>query len=188
MMYSVEMIRGQMGARSAMTCSPNLFQTLRSTRETELAEIYPLHVVCARIGSKFRVIRNGAVLPESTRIDSQAENDESHKSVPYNEKRSRAETRDRSRWAILDSNSGTEEVDTATGYVDSVEGESANGAKTGAVGARGLDADRQLAWLNDVWSSLPEGTRGMVLEIAREATRAEVTAEPAVDRTGAGPF
>jgi integrase len=108
---------------------PKPFQNLRSTRETELAETYPLHVVCAWIGNTERIaakhylqvtddhfasaansessetvrkpVRYG---PESTRINSQAENDESHKSVPYNEKRSRAETRDRSRWAILESN------------------------------------------------------------------------------------
>jgi hypothetical protein len=30
---------------------PKLFQNLRSTRETELAEMYPLHVVCAWIGN-----------------------------------------------------------------------------------------------------------------------------------------
>jgi len=30
---------------------PKLFQNLRSTRETELAEEYPLHVVCAWIGN-----------------------------------------------------------------------------------------------------------------------------------------
>ena len=94
----------------------------------------------------------------------------------------------RLKWTILDLNGDAEGAGVSTGYVDSVEGESANGAKTGAVGARGLDADRQLAWLNEVWSSLPEGTRGMVLEIAREATRAEVATLPNVDRAGAGPF
>jgi hypothetical protein len=30
---------------------PKLFQNLRSTRETELAEEFPLHVVCAWIGN-----------------------------------------------------------------------------------------------------------------------------------------
>ena len=30
---------------------PKLFQNLRSTRETELAENYPMHVVCAWIGN-----------------------------------------------------------------------------------------------------------------------------------------
>ncbi|NQV26959.1 MAG: site-specific integrase [Rhodopirellula sp.] len=108
---------------------PKPFQNLRSTRETELAEDYPLHVVCAWIGNTERIaakhylqvtddhftsaassgssetvrkpVRYGT---ESGRIDSQAENDDSHKSMPYKEKRSRAETRDRSMWAILDSN------------------------------------------------------------------------------------
>jgi len=30
---------------------PKLFQNLRATRETELAETYPMHVVCAWIGN-----------------------------------------------------------------------------------------------------------------------------------------
>lgn len=34
---------------------PKLFQNLRATRETELAETYPLHVVCAWIGNSPRV-------------------------------------------------------------------------------------------------------------------------------------
>ena len=30
---------------------PKLFQNLRSTRESELAETFPMHVVCAWIGN-----------------------------------------------------------------------------------------------------------------------------------------
>jgi len=37
--------------RAGLTPWPKLFQNLRSTRETELAEKYPLHVVCAWIGN-----------------------------------------------------------------------------------------------------------------------------------------
>ncbi len=37
--------------RAGLRPWPKLFQNLRSTRETELAEIYPLHVVCAWIGN-----------------------------------------------------------------------------------------------------------------------------------------
>jgi integrase len=115
--------------RAGFTPWPKLFQNLRSTRETELAEDHPLHVVCAWIGNTERIaakhylqvtddhfrsaskpttsetvrklVRYGT---ESSRIDSQSENDDSHKSMPYKEKRPRAETRDRSSWAILDSN------------------------------------------------------------------------------------
>jgi len=38
----------------------------------------------------------------------------------------------------------------------------------------------QLAWLNEVWLRLQEGTRRTILEFDREATRAEVVTEPAV--------
>jgi integrase len=37
--------------RAGLTPWPKLFQNLRSTRETELAENFPLHVVCAWIGN-----------------------------------------------------------------------------------------------------------------------------------------
>jgi hypothetical protein len=40
--------------RAGLKPWPKLFQNLRSTRETELAEIYPLHVVCAWIGNMDR--------------------------------------------------------------------------------------------------------------------------------------
>ncbi len=37
--------------RAGLTPWPKLFQNLRSTRETELAESFPMHVVCAWIGN-----------------------------------------------------------------------------------------------------------------------------------------
>lgn len=37
--------------RAGLKPWPKLFQNLRSTRETELAETYPIHVVCAWIGN-----------------------------------------------------------------------------------------------------------------------------------------
>jgi len=36
---------------------PKLFQNLRSTRETELSDIYPIHVVCAWIGNSALVAK-----------------------------------------------------------------------------------------------------------------------------------
>jgi integrase len=41
--------------RAGLTPWPKLFQNLRATRETELAEKYPIHVVCAWIGNSPRV-------------------------------------------------------------------------------------------------------------------------------------
>ncbi|WP_428305005.1 hypothetical protein [Lacipirellula sp.] len=41
--------------RAGLTTWPKLFQNLRATRETELAETYPIHVVCAWIGNSPRV-------------------------------------------------------------------------------------------------------------------------------------
>jgi hypothetical protein len=44
-------------ARAGITPWPKLFQNLRSTRETELAEEYPLHVVCSWIGNSLSVAK-----------------------------------------------------------------------------------------------------------------------------------
>jgi hypothetical protein len=41
--------------RAGLKAWPKLWQNLRSTRETELAESYPLHVVCAWIGNSEQV-------------------------------------------------------------------------------------------------------------------------------------
>ena len=38
-------------AKAGLTAWPKLFQNLRSTRETELAETYPLHVVVSWLGN-----------------------------------------------------------------------------------------------------------------------------------------
>lgn len=41
--------------RAGLTPWPRLFQNLRASRETELAESYPLHVVCAWIGNTAKI-------------------------------------------------------------------------------------------------------------------------------------
>ena len=43
--------------RAGLKPWPKLFQNLRSTRETELAETYPIHVVCAWIGNSEAVAK-----------------------------------------------------------------------------------------------------------------------------------
>lgn len=43
--------------RAGLKPWPKLFQNLRSTRETELAEVYPIHVVCAWIGNSQAVAK-----------------------------------------------------------------------------------------------------------------------------------
>ena len=43
--------------KAGLTPWPKLFQNLRSTRETELAETFPLHVVCAWIGNSQAVAK-----------------------------------------------------------------------------------------------------------------------------------
>lgn len=66
-------------AKAGLKAWPKLFQNLRSTRETELAERWPEHVVCAWIGNSRVVARKhylqvtdehferAAMLPEGTK-------------------------------------------------------------------------------------------------------------------------
>ena len=42
-------------ARAGLVAWPKLFQNLRASRETELVEQYPIHVVCAWLGNSPRV-------------------------------------------------------------------------------------------------------------------------------------
>jgi hypothetical protein len=44
-----------------------------------------------------------------------------------------------------------------------------NGAKNGEVGVRGESSSDELAWLTNVWSSLPENVRAEVLDVVRRA-------------------
>jgi hypothetical protein len=44
--------------KSGLTAWPRLFHNLRATRQTELAEQFPAHVVCAWIGNTERVAQN----------------------------------------------------------------------------------------------------------------------------------
>jgi hypothetical protein len=43
--------------RAGLKVWPKLFQNLRSTRQTELEELFPSHVVCAWIGNSEKVAR-----------------------------------------------------------------------------------------------------------------------------------
>lgn len=107
---------------------PRLWQNLRASRETELAQQYGLYVATAWIGNSAAVAAKHylqvteddfvrAIAPAeetvrkpvrsrqaSPRMSSQSEDDQGRFSAECNEKRPRARTRDRSRWAILDSN------------------------------------------------------------------------------------
>ena len=112
---------------------PRLWQNLRSSRETELAHEYPLHIVTAWLGNSEAVATKHylqvtdadfeqastpsiAAPPEKTvrkpvrhghatpRTDSQDDDDNGRFSAGYNEKRPHARTCDRSGWRIGDSN------------------------------------------------------------------------------------
>jgi hypothetical protein len=63
----------------------------------------------------------------------------------------------------------THSLDASTGYVDSELVNQPNGAKIGEVGVRGESSSDELAWLTNVWSSLPENVRAEVLDVVRRA-------------------
>jgi hypothetical protein len=76
-------------------------------------------------------------------------------------------------WTILDSNQNAEQAGFTESFDDSDAAEIPTGAKTGAVAT--LDAE--LAWLVEVWGSLPEYVRADVL----------ATTTAALSETVAGP-
>ena len=110
--------------RAGLSPWPKLFQNLRSTRQTELTETYPAHVVCAWLGNSEAVARKhylqvtedhmqraanalqiGAA-PSCT--EAQAENGESRKPLTNNEKTASCspvhEDAESGDWAMRDSN------------------------------------------------------------------------------------
>jgi len=64
--------------RAGLKPWPKLFQNLRSTRETELAEVYPLHVVCTWIGNTPRVAKGSYLQMTDDHFAKAAQNPAQH--------------------------------------------------------------------------------------------------------------
>jgi hypothetical protein len=64
--------------RAGLKPWPKLFQNLRSTRETELAEVYPLHVVCAWIGNTPKVAKDNYLQVTDDHFAKAAQNPAQH--------------------------------------------------------------------------------------------------------------
>lgn len=111
--------------RAGLTPWPRPWTNLRASRDTELREKFPSHVVDAWIGHCEEIAKRHYLMVtddhfaratgqavrkpvrhghDSPRTDSQAENEEGRFSAKGKEKRPRARTRDRQIWTILDLN------------------------------------------------------------------------------------
>ena len=165
--------------KAGLTPWPKPWINLRASRDTELRESFPSHVVDAWIGhcediakrhylmvtddhfakatteTVRKPVRSGT---DSIRTDSHSQNSDFRKSAPDKEKRPDAKAYGRSRWTILDSNQTSEQPNTTTTYVDSISREPSNGAKTGAVGA----GDARLDTIIAAWPELTEETRDLI--------------------------
>ena len=111
--------------RAGLTPWPRPWTNLRASRDTELREEFPTHVVDAWIGHCEEIAKRHYLMVtddhfaqateeavrkpvryghDSRRTGSQVENEEGRFSAECNEKRPRARTRDRQIWTILDLN------------------------------------------------------------------------------------
>ena len=68
--------------RAGLTPWPKLFQDLRATRETELAEDFPAHVVCAWIGNSPRVAAKHYLQVTADHFDRALQNPPQHPTAP----------------------------------------------------------------------------------------------------------
>ena len=65
-------------SRAGLKPWPKLFQNLRATRETELAEKFPIHVVCAWIGNTPRVAKDSYLQVTDDHFAKAAQNPAQH--------------------------------------------------------------------------------------------------------------
>ena len=161
---------------------PKLFQNMRSSRETELAESFPMHVVCAWIGNSEPIAAKHylqvtddhfALATEALRNPVQSAH-ATGRTVPQADKQEGVfaeECRPLRYCTTVDMAEAGLEPDSVTpcGQRDLGKSPGPRAAKSGAVDARELPLDPDLAVVVEVWPTLPEATRQAVLRIVREA-------------------
>ncbi len=170
--------------RAGLEQWPRLWHNLRASRQTELADQFPSHVVCAWIDNSESVAREHylQVTPEhiakaiasrpltgvmphgvascgtESQVTIAADEEDGHNSVQRNKKRPHAKTCDRS----LVEDRGLEPYAFPGGNrVFPRQG----GAKSGAVDRNNSTADSGLGCVIETWSSLPPDIRTAILTI-----------------------
>ena len=165
---------------------PKPWQNMRSSRETELAESFPVQVCCQWIGNSRPVALEHylqvtdehfrqATQPTGEAVQNAVQSAHAAgRTVPHAEQQECvfAEKREPLRYCTtVDMGGAGLELDSATpcGQRDLGKPPNPRAAKSGAVDARELPLHPDLAVVVDAWPSLPEAARRAVLRIVREA-------------------
>jgi integrase len=179
--------------RAGLTPWPKLWQNLRSTRETELAESYPLHVVCAWIGNSQKVaakhylqvrdsdFEKACALGEGgAKSGAPGAQNRAQEQTVKNRTNSHEKTKALAGEGLAPINTGycctiPLEVVTPTG-TEHIANSSGNqgvalqgGAKSGALGDDSADFPPDLAEVVAAWPTMPATARQRVLALVREA-------------------
>ena len=176
--------------RAGLEQWPRLWHNLRASRQTELADQFPSHVVCAWIGNSESVAREHylQVTPEhiakaiasrpltgvmphgvascgtESQVTIAADEEDGHNSVQRNKKRPHAKTCDRS----LVEDRGSEPGAFPRGNRP-VTGQ--GGSESGSVGDENALTNSTLASLIEAWPTLPPDTQRAILAIVEAAHR-----------------
>jgi len=154
---------------------PKLFQNLRSTRETELADDFPMHVVCQWIGNSqpiaakhylqvtddhfTKALQQPAVLP---RTGSQAGSAQDEKTPVLQGDAAECDH-------LRDGQVPPAGIEQSADSPRRVQVSETAGAKSGAVDRENAPIDADLASVIDAWHSLPPDTRTAILAIVEAA-------------------
>ncbi len=169
--------------KSGLKPWPKLFVNLRATRETELAESYPMHVVCAWIGNSERVAHKHYLQVTEEHFTRAAQNGAAFcaanalqqasaaiRSMSQNEQENLANTGE---WCDLPGN--TEEgkytrQESNTPQESRGKRESAGDAARQAAHFSGIStpADPRLTLILDTWPTLPEEARRAIVGIVQQ--------------------
>ena len=180
--------------RAGLEQWPRLWHNLRASRQTELADQFPSHVVCAWIGNSESVAREHylqvtpehiakaiasrpltGVMPQvmphgvascgtESQVTIAADEEDGHNSVQRNKKRPHAKTCDRS----LVEDRGPEPGAFPRGNRP-ITGQ--GGSESGSVGDENAPTTSTLASLIEAWPTLPPDTQRAILAIVEAAHR-----------------
>jgi hypothetical protein len=165
--------------RAGLQRWPKLFQNLRSTRETELAEDFPMHVVCQWIGNSQPIAAKHYLQVTDDHFTKSLQNALQHPAV-LPRTGSQPESAAQEKTPVLQGSASGCDVVPVTGVPPQGLEQSENsprrvhvsetaGAKSGAVDRENAPITPDLASVIDAWHTLPPDTRTAILAIVEAA-------------------
>ena len=186
--------------RAGLEQWPRLWHNLRASRQTELADQFPSHVVCAWIGNSESVAREHylqvtpehiakaiasrpltGVMPQvmphgvascgtESQVTIAADEEDGHNSVQRNKKRPHAKTCDRS--IVEDRGLESEFTNRCGGNTLRIQStkSESRAAAGAAIASRNARPDAQLQWLIERWEAMSPTTRDQIIHLATVAS------------------